>query len=231
MPLLIFDCDGVLVDSEPIACAALAAFLTSLGHAMTTAEVVRVFGGRSLADVKKGAEARLGRPISADAWTQAGRDLLERFRCELEPIRGAAEAIAALAYPRCVASSSMPERIRVSLDVTGLAPLFGAHVFSAVEVSHGKPAPDLFLHAAERMGHAAADAVVIEDSVFGIRAARAAGMAAIGFVGGSHATRALPAELTAAGADVIVARMAALPAAIETLVERRRSEPETTCAT
>jgi HAD superfamily hydrolase (TIGR01509 family) len=227
MPLLIFDCDGVLVDSEPIACAAFAHVVTSLGHAMTTADVVRDFGGRSLADATKEVEKRLGRPIPADTWEQAGRDLLERFRCELEAMPGLQEAISALPYPRCVASSSVPDRIRVSLEVTGLAPLFGPHVFSAVQVRRGKPAPDLFLFAAEQMGHGAADAVVIEDSVFGIRAARAAGMAAIGFVGGGHATAALATELTKAGADVIISTMAALPGAVESLVGRAASPPQT----
>jgi HAD superfamily hydrolase (TIGR01509 family) len=225
--LLIFDCDGVLVDSEPIACAAFAHLVTSLGHAMTTADVVREFGGRSVADATKEVEKRLGHPIPAATWEQAGRDLLERFRCELEAMPGLPDAISALPYPRCVASSSMPERIRVSLEVTGLAPLFGPNVFSAVQVKRGKPAPDLFLFAAEQMGHAAADSVVIEDSVFGIRAAQAAGMAAIGFVGGGHATAALASELTKAGADMVISTMAALPGAVASLVGRTSGSHET----
>ena len=220
MPLLIFDCDGVLVDSEPIACAAFARVVTSLGHAMTTADVVRDFGGRSVADAIKEVERRLGHPVPADIWEQAGRDLLERFRCELEAMPGIGAALTILPYPRCVASSSMPERIRVSLEVTGLAPFFGPHVFSSTQVKRGKPAPDLFLFAAEKMGHVATDAVVIEDSVFGVRAARAAGMAAIGFVGGGHATAVLASELTKAGADMVISTMAALPAAVESLVGR-----------
>jgi HAD superfamily hydrolase (TIGR01509 family) len=226
MPLLIFDCDGVLVDSEPIACAAFAHLMTSLGHTMTTEDVVRAFGGRSLADVIKGAEQRLGRPVPPDVWAQAGRDLLDRFRRELKPIAGVRDAIAGLDYPRCVASSSQPERIDLSLTVTGLAPLFTGHVFSAVQVKNGKPAPDLFLFAAERMGQAPADAVVIEDSVLGVRAAGAAGMRAIGFVGGGHATAQLASELTAAGASTIVTAMAGLPAAVETLLGRSGKRPQ-----
>lgn len=228
MTLLIFDCDGVLVDSEPIACGALAELMTSLGHAMTTAEVMREFGGRSLADTLAGAERRLGYPIPPEVSERAGQNLLARFRRELKPVAGVGDAIAALPYRRCVASSSVPERIRLSLEVTGLAPLFGDDVFSATEVKHGKPAPDLFLLAAARIGCEIAEAVVIEDSVFGIRAARAAGMAAIGFVGGSHATAKLADDLTAAGADLVVASMADLSKAIEAVIGRTGSGAVTT---
>ena len=106
MTLLIFDCDGVLVDSEPIACGAFAELMTSLGYAMTTADVVREFGGRSLADTLAGAARLLGRPIPADASERAGRDLLGRFRRELKPVTGVRDAIMALPHRRCVASSS-----------------------------------------------------------------------------------------------------------------------------
>jgi HAD superfamily hydrolase (TIGR01509 family) len=190
--LLIYDCDGVLVDSEPIASAAMAELMTGLGHKMTAADAVRAFGGRSRDDVLRRAEQMLGRPIP-----------------------GAAAAVAALPFPRCVASSSTPERIALCLAVTGLAPLFGTNVFSAAQVANGKPAPDLFRFAAQAMG--ASHAIVIEDTALGIEAARRAGMAAIGFVGASHADADLRAELVAAGADSVVAAMADLPAAIRTL--------------
>jgi HAD superfamily hydrolase (TIGR01509 family) len=218
MALLIFDCDGVLVDSEPIACGALAELMTSLGHAMTTAEVMREFGGRSLADTLAGAERLLGRPIPPEVSERAGLDLLARFRRELEPVAGVRDAIAALPYRRCVASSSVPERIRVSLAVTGLAPLFGENVYSATEVKNGKPAPDLFLHAAAKMGVAPAHAIVIEDSPVGVRAARAAGMTAIGFAGASHASPQLAADLDSAGAARVITAMADLPSAVAAVV-------------
>jgi HAD superfamily hydrolase (TIGR01509 family) len=223
MALLIFDCDGVLVDSELIACGALADLLTSLGCPMTTADVVREFGGRSLAHTLARAESLLGRPIPAEVGEQERRDLLERFRRELKPVTGVHEAIAALPHRRCVASSSVPERIRVSLEVTGLAPLFGDDVFSATEVKNGKPAPDLFLMAAARMGCDAAQAIVIEDSVPGVTAARAAGMTAIGFVGASHATARLADDLKAAGAHMVIARMADLPAAVSIVTGQTES--------
>jgi HAD superfamily hydrolase (TIGR01509 family) len=213
--LLIYDCDGVLVDSEPIASAAMAELMTGLGHKMTAADAVRAFGGRSRDDVLRRAEQMLGRPIPDDAGAAAGRALMARFRRELKPVPGAAAAVAALPFPRCVASSSTPERIALCLAVTGLAPLFGTNVFSAAQVANGKPAPDLFRFAAQAMG--ASHAIVIEDTALGIEAARRAGMAAIGFVGASHADADLRAELVAAGADSVVAAMAGLPAAIRTL--------------
>ena len=220
MPLLIFDCDGVLVDSETIACTVLAELLAAHGYPATVAEVMREFGGRRLADVMRRAEEMVGRPIPAEAAEAAGRELFARFRRELMPVAGAREAIRALPYRRCVASSSAPERLRLSLDVTGLAPLFGDNVFSASTVANGKPAPDLFLFAAAKMGDDAAQAIVIEDSARGIAAARAAGMTAIGFAGGGHATAELADELTAAGADVVITRMADLSAAVETMIGR-----------
>jgi HAD superfamily hydrolase (TIGR01509 family) len=221
MTLLIYDCDGVLVDSEVLACEGLAELMTTLGRPTTTAECARAFVGRSRADVLRRAGEMLGRPIPDDLGAEAGARLLARFRRELQPVPGAAEAVAALPYPRCVASSSVPERLALSLELTGLAPLFGPHVYSATQVANGKPAPDLFLFAASSVGEDPARAIVIEDSVLGITAARAAGMAAIGFAGGSHATADLPAELAAAGADAVVTAMAALPAAIEALVDTR----------
>lgn len=226
MALLIFDCDGVLVDSELIACGALADLLTSLGCPMTTADVVREFGGRSLAHTLARAESLLGKPIPADVGERERKDLLERFRRELKPIAGVHDAIVGLPHRRCVASSSVPERIRVSLEVTGLAPLFGDNVFSATEVKNGKPAPDLFLMAAARMGCDVREAIVIEDSVPGVTAARAAGMTAIGFVGGSHATATLADDLKAAGAHMVIARMADLPAAVSVVAEQTGSRAD-----
>jgi HAD superfamily hydrolase (TIGR01509 family) len=227
MTLLIYDCDGVLVDSETIACTALAEVITGLGHTMTAADVMREFGGRRLADVLHRAEELLGRPIPADIGERAGRDLLARFRRELRPVDGAADAIQALPYRRCVASSSTPERLHLSLEVTGLASLFGADVYSADEVAHGKPAPDLFLYAATRCGADPADAIVIEDSLPGIAAARAAGMVAIGFAGTGHDVAGMAAELARGGAELVVTRMADLPAAVKELVGRMNVRPPT----
>jgi len=218
MTLLIYDCDGVLVDSELLAGAALAELLTALGRPMTAAECVRDFAGRSLHDVLRQAERMVGRPVPPGLGEQTARRLLARFRRELKPVAGAAETVASLPYRRCVASSSAPERLMLSLELTGLAPLFGEYVYSAVQVANGKPAPDLFLFAAARVGESPSQAIVIEDSVLGIAAARAAGMAAVGFAGASHVSADTRMRLTAAGADVVVTSMAELPAAIGTLI-------------
>jgi HAD superfamily hydrolase (TIGR01509 family) len=225
MTLLIYDCDGVLVDSEVLASEALAELMTALGHPMNAAECARVFGGRSVNDVLARANGILGRPIPDDLGKKAAQQLMTRFRQELKPVAGAAATVASFPYPRCVSSSSEPERLTLSLEVTGLAPLFGAHVFSASQVMHGKPAPDLFLLAARNLGEAPSQAIVIEDSTLGIEAAHAAGMASIGFTGASHVADDLTARLVAAGADLVVTAMAELPAAVAELVSRmpRRS--------
>jgi HAD superfamily hydrolase (TIGR01509 family) len=221
MTLLIFDCDGVLVDSEHLACAALAEIMTTLGHSMTADEAMLAFAGRSLKDVLARAERLLSRPIPEDLGEQAAVQLMARFRRELQAVPGVKEAIAALPYRRCVASSSDPGRLTLSLDVTGLSALFGNNVFSAVEVANGKPAPDLFLLAARRLGEDPSSCIVIEDSVLGVEAAGAAGMAAIGFAGASHANRGLAERLVAAGAEPVIDSMANLPAAVEQVVGRR----------
>jgi HAD superfamily hydrolase (TIGR01509 family) len=218
---LIYDCDGVLVDSEVLAGSALAELMTSLGHPLTGAECTRIFGGLNVTDVLAKAEQILGRPVPPDRGEEAGQRLLARFRQELQPVNGVAAMIASLPYRRCVCSSSAPERLRLSLEVTGLAPLFGEHVFSATQVQHGKPAPDLFLFAARQLGEAPSDAIVIEDSALGIAAARAAGMRSIGFVGASHVSPDLHKRLKAAGADLIVDAMIDLPGAIATLSGRK----------
>jgi len=220
MTLLIFDCDGVLVDSEMIAHAAMAELMSALSRPMTTQEALGIFAGRRLRDALAAAEALLSAPIPHDVGVAAGQRLLERFRRELKPVEGVRQAIEALPYARCVASSSTPERLRVSLDVTGLAPLFGDNVFSADQVANGKPAADLFLFAARSLDAPPADCIVIEDSALGITAARAAGMGAIDFAGAGHADAQLAAQLAAAGADTVVRAMADLPAAVERLRDR-----------
>jgi HAD superfamily hydrolase (TIGR01509 family) len=213
MALVIFDCDGVLVDSEVLSNGLLAEMMTELGHAMTTEEALQTFAGRSLADVLAIAESVLGHPIPEDLGRRYGRRLSERLRHELKPVAGAKETVAALGCPHCVASSSTFERIRLSLDVTGLAPLFGDNIFSATQVAHGKPAPDLYLFAAKAMVAAPSACVVVEDSPLGVTAGVAAGMTVIGFTGAEHGT-GLTQRLSAAGARRVIASMDQLPATI-----------------
>jgi haloacid dehalogenase superfamily, subfamily IA, variant 3 with third motif having DD or ED len=217
--LLIFDCDGVLVDSEVLACRLDAEILTGLGFPYSTEEIITQFVGVSLKDMMARIEAAHGRSLPEDFGEHLNRTLFARFEEELQPVPGVRDAILSLPHPRCVASSSTPDRIALSLRVTGLADLF-ARVFSATEVRHGKPAPDLFLHAAAQMGAAPEDCLVIEDSAAGVRAACAAGMRVIGFTGGGHCGPDHAAKLRAAGAPVILERMADLPETVRQYAER-----------
>ena len=218
MILVIFDCDGVLVDSEVISNGLLAEMMTELGHAMTTEQALRKFAGRSLADVLALAEQILGRKIPEDLGQRYGRRLSDRLRRELKPIPGVKAAIAAISHPRCVASSSTFERIRLSLEVTGLAPLFGSNIFSATQVARGKPAPDLYLLAALTMGAAPGQCIVVEDSPLGVAAGVAARMKVIGFAGAGHAGPGLAEKLAAAGARWVLSTMRDLPATIAAMV-------------
>jgi HAD superfamily hydrolase (TIGR01509 family) len=185
--LVIFDCDGVLVDSEPISLAVLVEALASAGVVMSEAEAHARFLGRSLKSMSEILHDDYGLAVDA-AFLEAMRTALyARFRAELQPIDGIAETVDRLGIAHCVASSSQPERIRLSLAVTGLIDRFEPNIFSATMVSRGKPAPDLFLHASAAMGVAPAHCVVVEDSPAGITAAKSAGMRVVAFTGGSHA--------------------------------------------
>ncbi|MCB1541051.1 MAG: HAD family hydrolase [Rhodoblastus sp.] len=216
MTLLIFDCDGVLVDSEPIANQILSETLTALGRPLSAQACMRTQVGRSLADIMRETSALVGRAMPDDVGSAMNERLFARFRQELRAIDGMAATLEALPQPRCLASSSRPERIDLALAVTGLARYFERR-FSATQVARGKPAPDLFLLAAREMGAAPARAIVIEDSVAGVEAARAAGMRAIGFVGGGHAGPDLGPRLEAAGAVRVIAHMRDLPPTIAEL--------------
>jgi HAD superfamily hydrolase (TIGR01509 family) len=185
--LVIFDCDGVLVDSEPISLAVLVESLAAAGVAMSEDEAHDRFLGRSLKSMSEILHDEYGLAVDA-AFLEAMRKVLyERFRSELQPIDGIAETVDGLGIAHCVASSSQPERIRLSLSVTGLLDRFEPNIFSASMVSRGKPAPDLFLHASAAMGVEPARCIVVEDSPAGIAAAKSAGMRVVAFTGGSHA--------------------------------------------
>jgi HAD superfamily hydrolase (TIGR01509 family) len=202
--VIIFDCNGVLVDSEQIAASVAAEEFTRIGIPLTPALVSRFFFGRRPADMFAMVEAASGRKLPATFASGVAAVTLHRLRAELRSMPHAAYALTWLRGPKCVASSSSPDRIRASLEATGLGRFF-EHTFSASTVAAGKPAPDLFLHAAERMGVTPRDCIVVEDSPAGVTAATAAGMTAIGFVGGSHAGGDLSEQLISSGAQAIVA--------------------------
>lgn len=210
--LVIFDCDGVLVDSEPIASQILLDTLAEAGLRLDPATADERFLGRSLASTVEILAEDFGIRLD-DAALQAMRaQLYAAFRAELRPIPGIAAAIDAIACPICVASSSQPERIELSLRLTGLWERFEGRVYSATMVDRGKPAPDLFLHAAAAMGFAPDVCLVVEDSPAGVQAALAGGMRVVGFVGGGHAQGAPHrAALAALGPDRVIDDMRALP--------------------
>ncbi|GAA3764582.1 HAD family hydrolase [Streptomyces tremellae] len=206
--LIIFDNDGVLVDSEPISNTILAAYLTELGHPTTYEESVRDYMGAALHRVHDLVLERTGRTLPDDFDDTLHARVFAAFERELKPVDGVEEVLAGLraagtAY--CVASSGHHERIRVGHRTTGLDRWFPEEVvFSAQDVGRGKPAPDLFLYAARRMGVEPARCAVVEDSPLGVAAARAAGMDVYGF------TAMTPAERLA-GADAWFSAMADLP--------------------
>ena len=185
--MLIFDCDGVLVDSEPLSVSVLVEALSRRGVVINEDEAYARFLGRSLSTMAQVLHDDFDHSIDAAFLDDLRHHLYDRFRLGLKPVPGVAEALDGLDCARCVASSSQPERIRLSLSLTGLLERFEPHIFSASMVENGKPAPDLFLHAASAMGVEPADCIVIEDSPAGIEAARRAGMTVFAFTGGSHA--------------------------------------------
>lgn len=182
--LVIFDCDGVLVDSERIAVAVDREVLAELGWSMPDREIIDRFMGRTHAFMVSEIEAHLGHALP-EGWDEAFQARYRAaFEAELTPVDGVVEALDAIAIPTCVASSGGHDKLRHTLGLTGLYERFAGRIFSATEVAHGKPAPDLFLHAAERLGVMPSRCAVIEDSAYGVQAARAAGMAAFGYSGG-----------------------------------------------
>ncbi len=192
--LIIFDCDGVLIDSEIISARMLIAALSDLGVHIDLAYVSRHFLGRSYPVVMQTIRQDFGLNLPAGFEEEYRERLLDGFRVGLTIIPHVRGVLERLAPRWCVATSSSPRRVEMSLSLVGLWPMVQGRVFTASEVARGKPAPDLFLHAAARMGAAPAATLVIEDSLTGLQAARAAGMAAWRFTGGSHMPADLPPE-------------------------------------
>jgi D-ribulokinase len=210
--VVIFDCDGVLVDSEVIALAVTRRMLGEAGLRLSDEETRERFLGMQQDSVLRRVEAELGAPLPKAFPDDLAREILSTFGRELKGVEGVRQAVQGLKARVCVASSSAPDRLRFALRVADYEALFAPNMFSAAEVSRGKPHPDLFLFAARTMGAAPRDCLVIEDSVAGVAAARAAGMTVFGFVGGSHFSGPeQAAELTSAGADLIFDDMARLP--------------------
>ena len=212
--MVIFDCNGVLVDSETLATSIVSQEFIRAGFALTPDIVARYFTGRRPADMFADVEQASGRKLPPDFAATVTSATLRRFRVELRASKHASYALSWLRGPKCVASSSSLDRIRVSLETTDLIRFFEPNLFSAGDVRNGKTAPDLFLHASAKMGVQPGDCIVVEDSPVGVAAGVAAGMTVIGFVGGTHAGSQLASHLRTAGARVVISDMRALKSTI-----------------
>jgi HAD superfamily hydrolase (TIGR01509 family) len=209
--LVIFDCDGVLVDSEVISCRAHSDVLSRHGYPITLQQVFDRFLGRSTRQANLEVEAELGRALPDEFHVQLQDEQLRAFEADLQAVPHIHLALDKIAQAICVASSGSQQRMRVTLGRTGLYDRFAPNIFSASQVTNGKPAPDLFLFAAERMNVSPERCLVIEDSVPGITGGRAAGMPVLGFHGGSHCRDGYGEKLRDAGAAMIFDDMRQLP--------------------
>lgn len=203
---LIFDCDGVLIDSEPIANRVLCSLLAEHSVALDPTGSTRRYVGKTLPAIVESIRAEFGHAAAQTVATRMMPETLAAFERELKPMPGILDVLAALHQPRAVASSSRPDRLHASLRIAGLERFFTPHIYSAAMVTHPKPAPDLFLLAASRLGIPPADCLVIEDSPAGVLAARAAGMRVVGFLGGGHVNDAVRATLASAGCETMIER-------------------------
>lgn len=213
--LVIFDCDGVLVDSEVLVSEAESVLLGEVGVQLTPAQISEMFVGLSEAEMARRIHEQWGVVLDESFGRAKAERLSQLLAASLQPVTGMTEVVASVEAQVCVASSSSPERLRLSLERTGLDAYFGDHVFSASMVTRGKPAPDLFLLAAQTMGVPPERCVVVEDSPFGVAAGVAAGMAVVGFTGGAHCVPATAGRLAAAGAQEVVESAAQLGPALK----------------
>jgi HAD superfamily hydrolase (TIGR01509 family) len=200
--LVIFDCDGVLVDSERLAVKVDVVLLGELGWPLSEAEVIERFVGRSDRDTRAAIETHLGRKLPAGWQKTLTARYHEAFAAELAPVAGIQEALDRITLPTCIASSGTHEHLRYTLSLTGLYERFAGRIFSAQDVARGKPAPDLFLYAAATMSAEPAACVVVEDSRSGVEAARAAGMRVLAFAAGLTPPELLEGPNTGVFADM-----------------------------
>lgn len=212
--LLIYDCDGTLIDSEGIACSVCADALTGIGVPYTTALFAARYAGMPARETWEKITRQYGVTLPEGFNARINAEIHRRLDEGVLPVAGARAAIEALEGPRCVASSTGIVQLRKNLTTAGLIDLFGDAVFSASQVKRGKPAPDVFLYAASQMGADPADTLVVEDTVAGVTAARRAGMRVLGFIGANHAGEGMEQRLTEAGALRVLHHMRELPEAV-----------------
>jgi len=216
--LVIFDCDGVLVDSEPIANRVLAEQLRKTGVSIPESEVMRRFVGKTRGQCLALAAEILGHALPERFGAQWDAALFDALRKEVRPAPGVPELLRVLSIPYCVASNGMPDRVRVTLESAGLLRHFDGRIFTSADVAHPKPAPDLFLHAAASLKTAAAECVVVEDTPTGVNAGHAAGMRVLGYIGNSTSDAD---ALEAAGAAMVFNDMRELPALLRATAKQQ----------
>ena len=213
--LVIFDCDGVLLDSEIIACRADAEAYTRLGYEITAQEVSARFAGMPDDAVDAALASEIGKTLPPDFRPKIKKTVIEKYKTELRAIDGASALLSSLKTAKCIASSAAPAKLALGLIETEMFELVYPNIFSTRLVKNGKPHPDIFLYAAQRMGVSPMRCIVIEDSVAGVTAAKSAGMTCVGFTGGTHCADGHSTRLFEAGADTVVDRLDAIKSLAE----------------
>ncbi|ACM25753.1 HAD-IA family hydrolase [Agrobacterium sp. SHOUNA12C] len=219
--LIIFDCDGVLVDSEIIAAEVESKLLTDAGYPISTEEMGERFAGMTWQNILFQVEREASIPLSASLLDKSEKLLDLKLASDVKAIPGVPLALSRLPMPRCICSNSSSARLNMMLTKVGYKELFAPHIYSAKDLGADrvKPKPDIFLHGAKQMNVSPANTIVVEDSVHGVQAARAAGMRVIGFTGASHTYPSHADKLTDAGAETVIARMVDLPGVVMALAE------------
>ncbi|MEO0635731.1 MAG: HAD family hydrolase [Pseudomonadota bacterium] len=217
--LIIFDCDGVLVDSEMIAARVEAEAFTDWGYELDWREFAARFAGMTTADIMQSVADEMDRPVEAGMYDDIQMEIDEKLANELQIIEGADAVLDRLDAPRCICSNSSDERLTMELRKVGLLDRFKPYIFSAKSVGskQPKPSPSVFRHALSEFGIEGRHAVVIEDSRHGIEGARAAGCRVVGFTGASHTYAGHAEQLMDAGAETVIAKMSDLPATLEAM--------------
>ncbi len=217
--LIIFDCDGVLVDSEIIAAQVESKLLTQAGYPIDATDMAERFAGMDWKSILFEVEKEANIPLQASLLLESEELLDAKLAKSVKGIAGVQLAVSRIKLPRCICSNSSHKRLDAMLKRTGYYDLFAPHIFSAGDVAEKrpKPAPDVFLHAAAAMKADPKNTIVVEDSVHGIEAARAAGMRVVGFTGASHTYPGHADRLTEAGAETVINRLVDLPPVVEAL--------------
>jgi HAD superfamily hydrolase (TIGR01509 family) len=217
--IFLFDCDGVLVDSEIVAASVDVAILASVGYQISTEDIIHRYAGLTFQAMVAIIAKEKGRTFPKDIFEKQQSELDRRLMRETKPVVGAVDILSKITGPRGVCSNSTNDRLRITLGGAGLIEAFEPHIYSAVEVGdrQPKPAPNVYVYAAQRFGVEPKDCIVIEDTVFGVAAAKAAGARVVGFTGASHSWPGHADVLTEAGAETVINRFRDLPAVAEAL--------------